>query len=287
MLSVIFVRLFPGSPAPFRTTVDPKRLSFPFAVSFERVNADGVPAQFIYARGATKNNVILYLPGGRFMDMAHEVHFFLTAQLSQQTGAYVLMPQYRLAPEHPFPAGLEDCVVAYKWLRKQGFTASQIIIAGESAGGNLTLTTALALRESHEALPAALVAISPACDLTTAEPDPLLGNMVSIAYASYTNNGAVDPSNPLVSPLYADAHGLPPTFLLAGTEEFTKRDTVLMADRLRKVGVEVKREIWPGMWHAWPLFATDTTTLSQNNALPEAQLSIRHITKFMRQHQRT
>ncbi|MGH2480689.1 MAG: alpha/beta hydrolase, partial [Ktedonobacteraceae bacterium] len=276
-----------GNSAPFRTTVDPKRLSFPFAVSFERVNADGVPAQFVYARGVTKNKVILYLPGGRFMDVAREVHFFLTAQLSQQTGAYVLMPQYRLAPEHPFPAGLEDCVTAYKWLRKQGFAASQIMIAGESAGGNLTLTTALALRENHEELPAALVAISPACDLTTAEPDPLLGNMVSRAYASYTNHGAVDPHNPLVSPLYADAHGLPPTFLLAGTEEFTKRDTVLMADRLRRAGVEVKLEIWPGMWHAWPLFATDNTTLSQNNALPEAQLSIRHITKFIRQHQRT
>src|SRR5258708_635183 len=136
VLSVIFVRLFPGNSAPFRTTVDPKRLSFPFAVSFERVNADGVPAQFVYARGATKNRVVLYLPGGRFMDAAREMHSFLTAQLSQQTGAYVLMPQYRLAPEHPFPAGLEDCVTAYKWLRKQGFAASQIMIAGESAGGN-------------------------------------------------------------------------------------------------------------------------------------------------------
>jgi monoterpene epsilon-lactone hydrolase len=287
VLSVIFVRLFPGNSAPLRTTVDLQRLSFPFAVSFERVNADGVPSQFVYARGATKNNVILYLPGGRFMDVAREVHFFLTAQLSQQTGAYVLMPQYRLAPEHPFPSGLEDCVTAYKWLHKQGFAASQIIIAGESAGGNLTLATALALRESGGALPAALVAISPACDLATIEPDPILGDKVSLAYASYTNHGAVDPHNPLVSPLYADAHGLPPTFLLAGTEEFTTRDTVLMADRLRRAGVEVKREIWPGMWHAWPLFATDTTTLSQNNALPEAQLSIRHITKFMRQHQRT
>lgn len=220
------------------------------------------------------------------MDVAREVHFFLTAQLSQQTGAYVLMPQYRLAPEHPFPAGLEDCVTAYKWLRKQGFAASQIIITGESAGGNLTLTTALTLREGHEELPAALVAISPACDLTTPEPDPLLGNATSRAYAAYTNNGAVDPHQPLVSPLYADAHGLPPTLLLAGTEEFAKRDTVLMAEQLRKANVEVKQEIWPGMWHAWPLFATSNTTLSQNNALPEAQLAIRHITKFMRQYQR-
>lgn len=163
------------------------------------------------------------------------------------------MPQYRLAPEHSFPSGLEDCVTAYKWLRKQGFAASQIIIAGESAGGNLTLATALALRESGEALPAALVAISPACDLATIEPDPILGDKVALAYASYTNHGAVDPHNPLVSPLYADAHGLPPTFLLAGTEEFATRDTMLMTDRLRRAGVEVKREVWPGMWHAWPL----------------------------------
>ncbi|GCE11935.1 hypothetical protein KTT_17940 [Tengunoibacter tsumagoiensis] len=285
LLSVIFVRLFPGNSAPLRTTVNTQRLSFPFAISFERVNADGVPAQFVSARGATKNKVILYLPGGRFMDVARGVHFFFTAQLSQQTGAYVLMPQYRLAPEHPFPAGLQDCMTAYKWLRKQGFAASQIIIAGESAGGNLTLTTALALRESHEELPAALVAISPACDLTRAEPDPLLGDNVSKAYASYTNHGAVDPHHPLVSPLYADVHGLPPTFLLAGTEEFAKRDTVLMADRLRRAGVEVKQEIWPGMWHAWPLFTTDTTRLSPNNALPEAQLAIKHITKFIRKHQ--
>ncbi|WP_420799409.1 alpha/beta hydrolase [Ktedonospora formicarum] len=79
-----------------------------------------------------------------------------------------------------------------------------------------------------------------------------------------------------------DAHGLPPSFLLAGTEELAKRDTVLMADRLHKTGVEVKQEIWPGMWHAWLLFATENTTLSPNNALPEAQLSIIHITKFIR-----
>jgi acetyl esterase/lipase len=285
LLARIFLQLNPIDTRPSRHTINPEKLSFPFSVSFTPVNAGGIPAQFVQAGGATNKRVLLYLHGGGFISSASEQHYFFTARLSQRTGTSVLMPQYRLAPEHPFPAGLQDCVMAYRWLRSQGFAASQIVIAGESTGGNLTLATALALRESGEELPAALVAISAPFDLATVGPDPLLGKLVPVAYNSYTNHGAIDASNPLVSPLYANVGGLPPTFLLAGTEEWMRRDTMLMAERMRRAGVEVKLEIWPGMWHAFPLFLSTDTVMTENGVFPEARLAIEHIVKFIRQHQ--
>lgn len=149
---------------------------------------------------------------------------------------------------------------AYRWLRSQGVAASHIVIAGESAGGNLTLATALALRESGDELPAALIAMSPATDMamtgetyqTKALVDPILGSeLPQDAFALYTNHGATDLRNPLVSPLYANVQGLPPTLLQVGTQEVLLSDATRMADRLKVAGVEVKLEIWPGMWHAF------------------------------------
>ena len=256
----------------------------PLGVSLEQMDASGVPAQLIVATGAVKSRWILYLHGGGWAQAGTDDNRAFVARLSQATGASALYPDYRLAPEHPFPAGLNDCVTAYRWLRSQGVAASHIVIAGESAGGNLTLATALALRQSGDELPAALIAMSPATDMamtgetyqTKALVDPILGSgLPQDAFALYTNHGATDPRNPLVSPLYGDVHGLPPTLLQVGTQEVLLSDSTRMADRLKAAGVEVKLEVWPGMFHAFPGAPT---------FLPEARLATRHIAKFIRRH---
>ncbi|GHO85877.1 hypothetical protein KSZ_38830 [Dictyobacter formicarum] len=277
LMAVIFQRLNSSSGAAPQRPSTPARPSLPPGFSVERVNAAGVSALLICAPGATKSRALLYIHGGAFRLPAIEAHYPFVAQLSREIGACVLMPDYRLAPENPFPAALQDCVAAYQWLRSQGIAASRLAIAGDSSGGNLTLATALALREQGEALPAALVALSPALDLTTTGADPILGeNGLKNAYAAYTNNGAIDAHQPLVSPLYADVHRLPPTFLLVGTQEALRRDSLRMADKLRKAGVEVKLEIWPGMWHVWPISYF-------GDVFPEAPLTRKHMTKFIRQ----
>ena len=175
-------------------------------------------------------------------------------------------------------------MTAYRWLLSQGVAASQSAIAGESAGGNLALATTLALRESGDALPAVLVAISPATDMamtgetfkTKAFVDPILGaGLPQDAYALYTNHGATDPRNPLVSPLYADVHGMPPTLLQVGTQEVLLSDSTRMADRLKAAGVETKLEIWPGMMHAFTVGF---------DVIPDARLAAQHVVKFIRQH---
>ena len=256
----------------------------PPGVSLEHVDASGVPAQLIVAPGAVKSRWILYLHGGGWAQAGSDDNRAFVARLSQATGASALYPDYRLAPKHPFPAGLNDCVTAYRWLRSQGVAASHIVIAGESAGGNLTLATALALRESGDELPAALVAMSPATDMamtgetyqTKALADPILGSgLPQDAFALYTNHGATDLRNPLVSPLYANVQGLPPTLLQVGTQEVLLSDSTRMADRLKAAGVEVKLEIWPGMFHAFT---------GGPDYIPEMRLATQHVVKFMRQH---
>jgi len=262
----------------------PSKTPLPLGVSLEQVDASGVPAQLIVATGAVKSRWILYLHGGGWAQAGTDDNRAFVARLSQATGASAFYPDYRLTPEHPFPAGLNDCVTAYRWLRSQGVAASHIVIAGESAGGNLTLATALALQESGDELPAALIAMSPATDMamtgetyqTKALVDPILGSgLPQDAFALYTNHGATDPRNPLVSPLYANVQGLPPTLLQVGTQEVLLSDSTRMADRLKAAGAEVKLEIWPGMFHAFT---------GGPDFIPEMRLATQHVVKFIRQH---
>ena len=275
---------------PVHTIADQKRvlksstMPLPSGTLLEKVNVGGVLAERIGAKGAGSHRWILYTHGGGWAQGITDSHRSFVAQLSQTTGACGLIPEYRLTPEHPFPAGLNDCVAAYRWLLNQGVAASQIVIAGESAGGNLALATALALRESGDALPAAVIALSPATDMamtgetfrSKAFVDPILGlGLAQDAFALYTNHGATDPRNPLVSPLYADMHGLPPTLLQVGTQEVLLSDSTRMAERLRAAGVETKLEVWPGMFHAFSAGST---------YLPEGRLAAKHIVKFMLRH---
>jgi acetyl esterase/lipase len=259
----------------------------PAGVSVEHISAGGVPSTLYRAPGASNNRFILYLHGGGLVLPISNTHRSLCAQLSQATGTSVLLPTYRLAPEHPYPAPLDDCLAAYHWIREQGVQPSQIIISGESGGGYLTLASALMLRDQGEPLPAALVPISAALleptfsgpsYTTKAVVDPAVTlDLAKESLAAYTNNGKIDARNPLISLNYADLHKLPPTLIQVGSQEVFLSDNINFAHRAQDAGVSVQLEVWPGMWHAFPI-------LVGTLPIPDATLAFQHIVKYIRQH---
>jgi acetyl esterase/lipase len=192
-----------------------------------------------------------------------------------------LVIDYRLAPENPFPAALEDATAAYRWLLKSGFKPEQIVIAGDSAGGGLSLSTMVSLRDAGDPLPRGAVLLSPWTDLagtgesikTHAEIDPWLNadNLIPFAALYF---GKEDGRHPLVSPLYADLHGLPPMLIQVGSDEILLDDSTRLASRAQAAGVEVKMEVWDGLWHVWHIFASQ---------LPEGQKAIEDLGRFARQ----
>jgi acetyl esterase/lipase len=185
---------------------------------------------------------------------------------------------YRLAPEHPFPAALEDIQTAYRWLLQNGIPPRKIVVAGDSAGGNLALVLLLALREAGDPLPAAAVCLSPVTDLTgavesrrtKAAVDPILRSGTSDMVSSYV--GKHDPRQPLLSPLYADLHGLPPILLHVGEDEILLDDSTRLAEHARAAGVNATVVVWSHMWHVFQAFAP---------LLPEARQSIEQMGQFV------
>lgn len=186
---------------------------------------------------------------------------------------------YRLAPEYPFPAALEDCLTAYRWLLKSGISSQQIVIGGDSAGGNLALTTLMALRDAGDLLPAAAVCISPMTDLAgtgesfSTNQDPLLTSQFALSMAQYYA-GNQDPRLPLISPHYGSLSGLPPLLIHIGEDEILLSDATRLADNARAAGVDVSLVIWPKMWHVWHVYAP---------YLPEAQQAVNAIGVFVRE----
>jgi acetyl esterase/lipase len=258
----------------------------PPGVTIEQVDADGVQAQRVLVKGTGNHRWILHFHPGGFTRVGLTDNRAIVVRLAQAAGTNALYPDYRGTPADPFPAGLNDCVTAYRWLLSQGVAASQIALTGESAGANLVLATALALAEHGETLPGALIAVSPPTDLamkgetmkTKAFVDPIMaGGLAQDAFALYTNHGVTDSRNPLASPLYANVQRLPPTLLLVGSEEALLSDSTRMADRLKAAGVEVKLEIWPGMWHDF---------IGSPDVIPEVRLATQHIATFIRRHVR-
>lgn len=226
--------------------------------------------------GKTEAPLILYFHGGGWVLGWYHTHRMLTARLAQAAGMPILAVDYRLAPEHPFPAALDDCLAAYRWLLAKGWPPSRILFAGDSAGGNLVVAAMLALRDSGEPLPAGGACISPMTDqLMTGESfhartDALLTEEF-VAFASAYYLAGTDPRSPLVSPLYADLSGLPPLLIHAGGDEILLSDCTRLAEEAMKAGVEVELEVWPEMWHVWHSFAP---------FLPEAKEAIDHVAAF-------
>lgn len=251
-------------------------------VRSELVTADGVDGEWITAPGANRDRIVLYFHGGGYVVGSVNTHRDLMGRISRAAQARVFGLNYRLAPEHPFPAAVEDAFRAYSYLLQQGFRPATIAVAGDSAGGGLTFSSLVAARDAGIALPAAAVSLSPWVDLegqgrsmtTFATIDPMASHDgVRILARMYL--GGKDPRTPLAAPLYADLTGLPPTLIQVGDAEALLDDAKRIADRATIAGVTVELEVWPGMSHVWQRFA---------NFLPAGQQALERVGEFIRAH---
>ena len=238
-------------------------------------DAGGVPAEWVTAAGADSARVLMYLHGGAYQVGSPVASRHLIALISAAAQVRVLSVGYRLAPEHPFPAAVDDAVTAYRFLLRGGTDPAAIAIAGDSAGGGLTLATLVALRDAGDPLPAAAVAISPWTDLaltsdslvTRADADMMIkpdGIRESVA----TYLAGADPGHPYASPLYAGLHGLPPVLIHVGDAEVILDDSTRFAAKASAAGVDVTLEVWDQMPHVWHAFA---------GLLPESDQAIERI----------
>jgi monoterpene epsilon-lactone hydrolase len=247
------------------------------------VFAGSVPAHWIAGPGARGDRVVLFLHGGGFQIGSARSHRELIAAISAESGVRALGVDYRRAPEHPYPAALEDVLTAYEWLIEQGIEPEQIAVAGDSAGGNLALAALLSLRDRNRPLPAGAVLMSPWTDLaatgesyeTRAASDPLNNRSMLLAVARNYLGASGDPRDPLASPLYADLSGLPPLLIQVGDREVVLDDARMFADKARAAGVTVDLEVWDEMIHVFQLFPSE---------LPEARRAIARIGDFLRDH---
>jgi acetyl esterase/lipase len=224
----------------------------------------------------------LYIHGGGWIWGSTTSYRGFVSRLAFLSGTRVLSIDYRLAPEHQFPAGLDDCTAAFDALVSEGVHPEKIIVCGDSAGGNLTLALLVALRDRGSPLPAAAACISPVTDLTAsgeshqsrAAVDPLFGDHQSNFVVSiYAGSERLD--NPLVSPLFADLHGLPPLLLHVGDHEVLLSDSIRFGEKARAAGVDATVVVWPKMFHVFHLFWS---------LMPEARTATREVVAFIRTH---
>ena len=251
----------------------------PAGTVVEPVEANGVPAEWVTAAGAGGDRVLLYLHGGGYQIGSPGTLRHMVARLSAVARARALSVDYRLAPEYPFPAAVDDAIAAYRWLLAEGAGPATIAVAGDSAGGGLALGTLVALRDAGEPMPAAAVLLSPWTDLaltgeslrTRAAVEVMLkpGGMHQTA-ALYL--AGEDPRHPYASPLYADLRGLPPLLIHVGDAEIVLDDSTRVATRAREAGVEVTLEVWDEMPHVFHAFA---------GLLPESDQAIERIGEWL------
>ena len=235
-------------------------------------------AEWLYFKNY-KETVILYLHGGAFVIGSTTTHRGIMSQIAHLTSSRILGINYRLAPEHPFPAALEDSFAAYQWLLQQGISAKKIIIVGDSSGANLAIALSLLLHEKQRPLPAALACLSPWVDLTlsgksirtNAGKDPMLtSELGELAINAYLSNQS--PELPLVSPLLGDLTHLPPLYIQASTTELLLSDSTRLADKAKLAGVDVTLKIYEEMVHSWQ-FAY--------RILPEAKKALNDLAEFI------
>ncbi len=233
----------------------------PEGVSVESVEAAGVPAEWVRGPVAGGDSVFMYLHGGGYALGSAATGRHLAVAISQAAATRVLSLDYRLAPEHPFPAAVDDAMAGYRWLLEQGTAPEKILIGGDSAGGGLTVATLTALRDAGDPMPAGGICISPWVDLTCssesystkAGSDPVILNE-DIRWLASLYLGDLDPRTPLASPLFADLKGLPPLLIQVGSEEVLLDDSIGLDQRARKAGVESTLEVWEDMIHVWHVF---------------------------------
>jgi acetyl esterase/lipase len=243
------------------------------------IDAGGVAAVWITTPASRPDRHVLYLHGGGYLFGSPPLYRDMTWRIARATRARVLCLDYRLAPEHPFPAALDDAVTAYRWLLAQGADPRRVALMGDSAGGGLVFAALLRLRDEGVPLPAAAVAVSPWTDLAlsgasfraNAGIDPLIPvEHAERAVALYL--AGADPLNPYASPIYGDAAGLPPALIMVGSDEVLHDDAVRMAERLQAAGCEVTLDVWPRMFHAWHM---------QVRVMPEAKAAVARACAFV------
>ena len=249
---------------------------------YNRVNAGGVTAEWVTAEGTTDSRVVLYFHGGGYIIGSPRTHRAMLAELSKSSAARVLALDYRLAPEHTFPAPVEDSTAAYRWLLNEGYDPARIAVAGDSAGGGLTVAAMVQIRYLGLPMPAAGVCVSPWVDMeglgdsmeTRATADPMVGKE-SLLVSAKTYLGGADARAPLAAPIYADLRGLPPILIQVGDAEVLLDDSTRLAGIAREAGVEVQMDVWDDMIHVWHLFAP---------MLPEGKQAISQAGEFIKKH---
>jgi monoterpene epsilon-lactone hydrolase len=256
----------------------------PAGVQVETTELGGRPAEWLVPDGADRDRAVLYLHGGGYCLGSLDTHRDLAGRIALASGIALISLDYRLAPEHPFPAAVDDALAAYVGLLEAGLTPGRVAIAGDSAGGGLTVVTLVSIRDSGLPMPAAAVCLSPWVDLTQSSPscldpdlrDPLLSaEDLQLLAGSYL--GDTDPRSVLASPLFAqDLSGLPPMLIEAGEDEPLLDDAASLAGRVGAAGAEVTLNIWPDLVHVFQAFPPEI--------VPEAGESIAGIGEFLARH---
>jgi acetyl esterase/lipase len=238
-------------------------------------------SEWLAPKQATDGKLVLYLHGGAYIMGSCATHRQMVSYIAKASRVRTLLPEYRLAPEHPFPAAIDDAVRLYRSLLADGYLPDDIVIMGDSAGGGLTMATLLSLRDAREPLPAAACLISPWLDLTAsgesmssrAHEDPWFkpGDM-PVVTSYYCREDQL--RHPLISPVFADLADLPSIYIQVGSDEILLSDSTRCADQIKAVGGNVEIEIWPGMWHVFQVFV---------HQVPESRRAVRKIGEFVRQ----
>lgn len=249
---------------------------------FSESDTKGFKAEWVDTKQKESSKIILFLHGGAYVNGSPHAYRGMTCRIARAVRAKVLVVDYRLAPEHPFPAALEDADAAYNWLLSQSFPASQMALIGDSAGGGLVLSLLQDLKKKNLPLPACAVLLSPWTDLSCSLPsmqanasiDPMLDPILALDRArSYA--GSRDLRDPAVSPLYGDLSGLPPLLIHVGSDEILLDDSRYLAEKARQAGTMVELEIWDKMFHVWHFLA---------GILPQGRTAIQRIADFIHTH---
>ena len=248
-------------------------------VRVEPIAIDGMPAEWIASPDVASDRVVLYLHGGGYVVGSLDTHRDLAARVGRAGGARALAIDYRLAPEHPHPCAVDDAVRAYRWLLDRGVAPARLAIAGDSAGGGLTIATLVALRDRGLPTPAGAVCFSPWVDMEasgesmrTIVDDPMLNRELMLYFARFYL-GPTDPRTPLAAPLHADLRGLPPLLVQASRHECLRDDAVRIVERARAAGVDAELDLTDEVPHVWQIFAA---------ILPEGRDAIARAGAFLR-----
>jgi monoterpene epsilon-lactone hydrolase len=249
-------------------------------VRVEQSQMAGIDVDWLRPKGAREDKVLFYLHGGAYVLGSRRTHRQLASHMAKEAGVTAVLPEYRLAPEHPFPAAIDDAVAVYRALLESGLKPEDIVISGDSAGGGLSVATLLALRHAGDPLPAAAVLLSPFLDVTAsgesattrADQDPWFNVSDMAVVARYYCSDEAKWRDPLISPVFANVSGLPPMLIQVGDDEILLNDSTRLAEKLEAAGIDVEIEIWPNMWHVFQMFI---------GKMPESKKAVEKIGRYI------